>query len=57
MTEPDRNYVAINLTNLQNTYDEQIRPTRNRKFYDLIKKSLLLTSTLTGVAIGTLIGA
>lgn len=37
----------------RNSYNE---PIKNRKFNNLIKKNLLLISTLAGVAFGTLFG-
>lgn len=41
----------------QKTFDESTKPKKNLKVNNLIKKSLLLISTLAGVAIGTFFGA
>lgn len=46
-----------NSTNSQNAFEKKAKPIKNSKLNNLIKKSLLLISTLAGVAIGTLIGA
>lgn len=46
-----------NGTSPKDTFDEKIKLDKNRRLNNLIKKSLLLISTLAGVAIGTLIGA
>lgn len=54
MTVP--NDLTINSTN-PHTYDEHIKPVKNGKLKNFIKKSLLLITTLGGVVIGVLTGA
>ncbi len=44
------------LANAEKIYDESEEPKKSSKLKNLIKRSLLLISTLTGVAIGILVG-
>lgn len=49
------NGIAINSPN-SHTFDEHNTPVNNRKLNNFIKKSLLLITTLAGVAIGIIAG-
>lgn len=46
-----------NSVDSQKSFYESTKPIKNSKLNDLIKKSLLLISTLAGVVLGTLIGS